>query len=343
MHVGDLHQLPVLHQQPDHVDGALRHAVGELLHGDRLGDHHVADDLLLRRREAVQLALLLLALAAHGGERALALALGSLQRVGDGQAAALALAARRGLGAGRLRHFEALDRSAERERRAQRRSSASSVVVSVRALRHGILAKAAARLVLGAAARLILGLLARFLLGLAALRLGALARKPRLFLGAAARVDLGLLALLGLAHARFLQRMLARVALRVGQRAQHDAAGARRAACGWPASRLDVGAASARRADARPRPASALPRRRRRRASGRFGRTGDATALLLHHDSLRPPAGEALAHGVGVALQRERLARPTRSVLSLLVVSLIHHILRARLPCLSAWPSPTPS
>ena len=48
-HVGDLHQLAVLHEQPDHVDGALRHAVGELLHGDRLGDHDVADDLLLRR------------------------------------------------------------------------------------------------------------------------------------------------------------------------------------------------------------------------------------------------------------------------------------------------------
>ena len=41
-HVGDLDELAILHEEPDHVDGALRHAVGELLHGDRLGDHDVA-------------------------------------------------------------------------------------------------------------------------------------------------------------------------------------------------------------------------------------------------------------------------------------------------------------
>ena len=33
-HVGDLVQLPLLHQQADHVDAALRHAVGEFLDGD---------------------------------------------------------------------------------------------------------------------------------------------------------------------------------------------------------------------------------------------------------------------------------------------------------------------
>ena len=63
-----------------------------------------------------------------------------------------------------------------------------------------------------------------------------------------------------------------------------------------------------------------------------LGRSGDAAALLLDHDSLRPAAGEALAHGVGVALQRKRLPLPTRIVLSVLVVSLIHQFLRARLP-----------
>src|SRR5260221_12448697 len=42
---------------------------------------------------------------------------------------------------------------------------------------------------------------------------------------------------------------------------------------------------------------------------GTLGRTGDATALFLPPDSLRPPAGKALANGVGVALQRERLSR----------------------------------
>ena len=37
-HVGDLRHLALLHQQLDDVDGALRHAVGEFLDGDRLGD-----------------------------------------------------------------------------------------------------------------------------------------------------------------------------------------------------------------------------------------------------------------------------------------------------------------
>ena len=46
-HVGDLHHLALLHQQPDHVDGALGHAVGELLDGDGFGNRHFADELLL--------------------------------------------------------------------------------------------------------------------------------------------------------------------------------------------------------------------------------------------------------------------------------------------------------
>ena len=47
-HVGDLDHLALLHQQLDHVDGALGHAVGELLDGDRLGNDHLAHDLLAR-------------------------------------------------------------------------------------------------------------------------------------------------------------------------------------------------------------------------------------------------------------------------------------------------------
>ena len=45
-----------LHQRLDHVGAALGHAVGELLHGDRLGHHHVAHDLgrLLLRLHAAR-------------------------------------------------------------------------------------------------------------------------------------------------------------------------------------------------------------------------------------------------------------------------------------------------
>ena len=102
-----------------------------------------------------------------------------------------------------------------------------TVGLRVRARGNRLFAEPAARLVLGAAANLLLGLLARLLLGLAALGFGALAGEPGLLLGAAARLRFRLLALFRLAHPRFLQRVLASVALGLGQRAQHHAAGAR--------------------------------------------------------------------------------------------------------------------
>src|SRR5438045_7910952 len=46
-HVGDLHHLALLHQQPDHVHGALGHAVGQLLDGDGLRNDDLADEFFL--------------------------------------------------------------------------------------------------------------------------------------------------------------------------------------------------------------------------------------------------------------------------------------------------------
>ena len=46
-HVGDLHHLPLLHQDADDVDGSLRHAVGEFLDGDRFRNGDFADELFL--------------------------------------------------------------------------------------------------------------------------------------------------------------------------------------------------------------------------------------------------------------------------------------------------------
>ena len=321
--VGDLHHRAGLHEQPDHVDRALRHAVGELLHGNRLGNDDVADDLLLCRIEAVLLPQLLLTLAADRGERTLAVV---VERIGDGEAAAAAVVARRGLGARRLRHLDAL--------RAQRRGDGANDRLGVAGGRcggggggslgravladgHCFLAQAAAGLVLGAAARLVLGLLAGLLVGLAALGLGALAGEPLLLLAAVAGIDLGLAALLGLAHPRFGQRVGAGVALLVGERAQHDAAGAR-PRLGLRLSlrllrlgRAGIGPAQLRRL----RRAHRLDRPRSlfRSAGGKLGPLAGrrhAAALLLHQHGLRPPARKALAHGVGVALQGERLAAP---------------------------------
>src|SRR6185312_6911612 len=94
-HVGDLLHYALLHQQADHVDRALSHAVGELLDGDGLGDHHLAGDLLLGLGLAV--ARHALHAAPIGGERAAALVVAG-QRGGHRQAAAVAVLA----GAGAL-------------------------------------------------------------------------------------------------------------------------------------------------------------------------------------------------------------------------------------------------
>ena len=46
-HIGDLVHVALLHQQADHVDAALRHAVGEFLNGDGLGQDDFARDFFL--------------------------------------------------------------------------------------------------------------------------------------------------------------------------------------------------------------------------------------------------------------------------------------------------------
>ena len=94
-HVGDLVHGAVFHQIFDDVDASLGHAVGELLDGDDLGDHHLALDLRLRLR-AGDLLLLPLLTALQRGKAALALLF--VERVDDGEPAAhpaLLAAARR--------------------------------------------------------------------------------------------------------------------------------------------------------------------------------------------------------------------------------------------------------
>ncbi len=47
-HVGDLVHRALLHQQPDHVDRAFGHAVGEFLDIDGFRDRHFADEFFFR-------------------------------------------------------------------------------------------------------------------------------------------------------------------------------------------------------------------------------------------------------------------------------------------------------
>ena len=87
-HIGDLRHLALSHQQLDDIDRALRHAVGEFLDGDRLGQHDFARKLLLGLLGAM--ALQTLGAAAERGDRARALFL-ARRRAGDRQPAAVAL------------------------------------------------------------------------------------------------------------------------------------------------------------------------------------------------------------------------------------------------------------
>ena len=98
---------PSLREEADHVDGALRHAVrASSCTVIASGITTSRGNLFGRRLEAMRLALLLLALTAHRGERTLALGLGAFERIGDDQPATLPLAAGSCLGAGRLRNFQ---------------------------------------------------------------------------------------------------------------------------------------------------------------------------------------------------------------------------------------------
>ena len=91
-HIVDFVHRAFFHQVLDDVDGALGHAVGELLDRDDLRDHHLADDLLTRLGNTHRLELLALALAFQRGQRAFPLLL--VEGVVDRQLDALALLVR---------------------------------------------------------------------------------------------------------------------------------------------------------------------------------------------------------------------------------------------------------
>ena len=100
-HVGDLVHRALLHQQADDVDAALRHAVGEFLDGDRLGDDHLAHHALLGDVRGAVPGHALDA-AAEGRDRACPLVVAA-GRGRQRQAAARLLADLRGLGRRRRR------------------------------------------------------------------------------------------------------------------------------------------------------------------------------------------------------------------------------------------------
>ena len=254
----------LLHQELDDVDGALGHAVGELLDGDRVGDDDVAGDLLLRGLKP-EACLRWRSVRRRKAASERARSSSSLSALDNGQLAAAAV----GLGLGDLggRHLDlAADPTARalallilddgggerRPRSAARRSGCGPFP------RRG----ACSRPRRG-------GGLPRRPCGGSSLALGSFAGCRN---GMAARLFLGPLAVLGLADAGGGERTLARLLLVGGQGAQHDsrtgglrartiatAAGSPRpvAAWGWPARVVDWAAPRAGAAPSRARPAGA--------------------------------------------------------------------------------------
>ena len=316
--VGSLDQLALFHEQLDDIHGTLGHAVGELLDADRLGNRHVARDLLART-VVVDAGAFALAATADGGERAGAL--GIVERVGNGQLAAAAIVAdpagRLGLGrrtrrldaAAQRRTFVllagafALGRGGAGRRRCRRLGLGRRLLL--------VLAEAAAGGLLGATAGLFLGLVTGVFLGLAAGGLGLFLGQALLLRGTAGGGIDGRLALLGLVHLGIGQSAGAGVLLLVGELAQNQAGAI-------------VGALGRRCRSHRTAAAfGLLPRlgRRRCRRGFRllFARHDDPALLALDLHRIGAAMREALPDGIpfDATLQAKRaLRRADRLVVS---------------------------
>ncbi len=219
--VGDLRHVALLHEDADHVDRALGHAVGELLDRDRLGDRHFAGDLFLRLVVAVPGHAL--HAAAERGDRALAHFVGG-KSGDDGEAAAAFF----GAAAGRFGC-----------RRRPRRCAGATADVArcffVVGLEHwsrgaglrsrgdGVGAKALLGDFVGLALGFLVVLAALFFVGLAGFRRDALGAIGFFAAMAHPRLFLGDLAFFRFAQSRVGKRMSPRAALLLGKRAQHNA------------------------------------------------------------------------------------------------------------------------
>ena len=219
-YVVDLQHLTLLHQQPDHVDGALRHAVGKIGNADRLWNRNFAHELFLRLGRS--LALEPLRAAAERCDGTLAHFVGAQCRH-QREASALLFA-----GGAQCRAW-----SGNRARCAAGTAARGARGIVVLGLNchaagcAGALGLILAEAFLGDFAGLALG----FFLVLAALVFFALARLGGDAIGligdlaraAAAAFFFGDLALFGFANAAVGKCVSARAALFLGERAQHDA------------------------------------------------------------------------------------------------------------------------
>ena len=304
--IGDLRHVTLLHEDADHVDAALGHAVGQFLNRDRLGDRHFAGDLFLR---LVAMAGHALHAAAERSDRTFAYLVGG-KGSHDGEAAAALF------GAAARRFGRRCGPRSGAARAAADRARSFVFVGFERGTRPGL-----DRRDIGAEALLgdFVGLSAGLFLVLAALFFAELARFGGGALGAidffAASTNagffLGALALLVFPQLCAGERMGARIALVIGQRAQHDSGCFRRGSSRSARSRRGGRGFAGRsgRGGRTPRRGSAI-----RRGGGlRLGFARADTAFdLLDDDRLAAAVAETLAHHAlldAAALERQRLGR----------------------------------
>ena len=304
--VGDLRHMALFHQEPNHVDGALGHAVGQLLDRDRLRNGHFADDLLLRL--AVAMPGHALDAAAERRDRTFALLIGGKGGDDGEPPAALFRGSAGWFGGGRRTWCRAAAADAPRcfllvgfERRARARLRC----------RRSIGAEALLGDLVGLAFGFFVVLAAFFFVAFARFRLRTFRALGFLAALADAGLFFGDLALLGLAQAGVGERVRAGAPLLVRERAQHDAgrlgrrgSGAegrrgrrcRRRRFGGDEAALGHGAASGGRHGFRLGLAGA----------------GDTALYLLDDDRLAATMAEALAHHAlldAATLERQRLRR----------------------------------
>src|SRR5262249_9004126 len=237
-HIVDLRHMALLHQELDHIDAALGHAVGELLDGDGFRNGDLADELFFGLVGGVPLQPL--DAAAEGGDGSLALVVG-VERVRVRRPSAFFLPAA-------TRRF----RRRRRSRRAGTAACARGLILvglerrprSGPCRRDAVLAEALLRLLLGLDLGFEVVFATLLFVGLACF--GGLAVGP--LAGPAQTADERFLfrnlALFGFAQPRVVERVHARLLFFLGQAAQHHAArrlgggsgsgrGGRRGRCGW--------------------------------------------------------------------------------------------------------------
>ena len=318
--IGDLRHVTLLHEDADHVDRALGHAVGQLLNSDRLRDRHFARNLFLRLVAVTGHALVA---ATERGDRAFADLVGG-ERRHDGEPAAALL----GADARRLRR-----RCRARGDAAAPRAARSFLFVGFKRgsgrgrrleRRRGLCAEPLLGDFVGLALGLFVVLAPFFFVALARFGLctvGFLELFTRL---PNPRFLFGDLALFRFAQTRVGERVCARAALFLGERAQYDAGrlrrgGRRRSRCRRARRAPGRGNVALRR-----RRGTALDRRRRLRL--RLART-DAALHLFDNDRFAAAMAEALAHDAlfdAAALERQRLGRGDAQLLAAIFVRLSH-------------------